>query len=308
MTPAPLMRWFQNSFTRYGQVSVPGNVARDLAVREVIPGAKQAVRRAVYRQEPGKVARETIARVPDRWQPSRPATVPAGAPSRVGKALDMTPEVELRPGDIVARGNGETLRTMADGGLAVSVERFLETGRWEAHRADVGHVAIAGRDARGQMGVYEIFVGKPFPELDRLLTDRQRARPHTFVQFRSAKSFFNDVPTGWIRTTMVMRPKDPRMAEAAATRARDLFESQVSPDGRSARAWYTSAPRLFSPWAEGRTGPCSSYVNRAYGNRFDPGHGIPVSPESITESPLLELVGMKTVDKVSRATDRPFKF
>ena len=220
----------------------------------------------------------------------------------------MTPDVELRPGDIVARGNGETVRTMADGGLAVSVEKFLETGRWEAHRADVGHVAIAGRDARGNMGVYEIFVGKPFPELDRLLTDKQRSRPHTFVQFRSAHSFFNDVPVGWIRTTSVMRPKDQRMAEAAAARARQMFDTQVAPDGKSADAWFTSAPRKFSPWAEGRTGPCSSFVNKAYDHRFDPGHGIPVSPESITESPMLELVGMKTVENVKRSIDPPYRF
>ncbi|MEB3188412.1 MAG: hypothetical protein VKP72_13340 [bacterium] len=299
-----IMGWIQDTFTRYGRLKVPATDARDLSVVEVIPGSPGGIRRSVYRQEAGKPTREATRLDRDSWKPSTGQAGPVSSSPAAARTLDMTPDVELRPGDIVARGNAESLLTMANGGLAVSVERFLETGRWDAHRADVGHVAIAGRDRSGRMGVYEIFVGKPFPELDRLLPENLRGKPHTFVQFRSAHSFFNDAPVGWIRTTMVMRPKDPRLAEQAAARARQMFDTQVSPDGKSARAWYTSAPRLFAPWADGRTGPCSSFVNKAYDHRFDPGHGIPVSPESITESSLLQLVGMKTVEDVRKAGTR----
>jgi hypothetical protein len=301
--------WFQKTFTRYGPSNVADDVARKLKVRETIPGALNPVRVSTYVQQPGQAARELVpvAQVPtklagDAWRPSGGTAL-----TRVGKALDMTPDVPIKPGDVLARGNGVALDAMSLGGLSVSVERFLKTGKWQVHKGDVGHVAVAGIGPKGQLGVYEVFVGAQHPDLEKLVTKAQAAKPHAFIRFLSIDAYFNDSPRGWLRTTTVLRAKDPDVGARAAARAKELFDTQVSPDGQSVKPWFNKASRRLDPSAEGRTGPCSGFTNAAYDYRFDPGFGIPVAPEAIDESPILEVVGTKTIEALEPIVER-FKF
>ncbi|MEB3222794.1 MAG: hypothetical protein VKS61_12025, partial [Candidatus Sericytochromatia bacterium] len=188
-----------------------------------------------------------------------------------------------------------------------SVQRFLKTGRWQAHQGDVGHVAVAGLDARGKLGVYEVFVGAPHPDLEKLVPRAQAHKPHTFIRFLSIDEYFNNSPRGWLRTTTVLRAKDPDVATRAAARAKELFDTQVSPDGKSVKAWFNKASRRLDPSTEGRVGPCSGFANAVYDYRFEPGFGIPVSPEAVDESPLLEVVGTKTIEALEPLVSK-FRF
>jgi hypothetical protein len=305
----PAVSKFQNIFTRYGPLDLPKDVARKLKIRETIPGALNPVRVSTYVQEPGQVARELVSVAPvptklatDAWRSSS-----GRALTRVGGALNMAPNVPIKPGDVLARGNSEALDAMSLGGLSVSVERFFKTGKWKAHRGDVGHVGVAGIGPNGQLGVYEVFVGAEYPELEKLVTKAQARKPHAFIRFLSIDEYFNKPPRGDLRTTTVLRAKDPEVGARAAARAKVLFDTQVSPDGRHVKPWFNKANRYLDPSAEGRTGPCSGFVNAVYNYVFAPGFGIPVAPEAIDESSILKVVATKTIEAITPFVER-FKF
>jgi hypothetical protein len=210
----------------------------------------------------------------------------------------MVPSVQVKPGDIVARGNGEAVETIARGSFGVMVERFLKTGKWEMHKGFIGHVGVVARGPNGKLGVYEVFTEAVDPGLEKLLTPAQKSKPHAFIRFMSLEEYFDNAPRGWIRTSKVLRPEDPSLATKAASRAEELYRTQVSSDGKTVKPWFPNANRHLDRAAETRTGPCSGFVNAAYSFVFDPGFGILASPESISVSRRLKLVGSKTITDI----------
>ncbi len=306
--PPKTVSWFRNTFTHYGELQVPSTVKRDLTVKEIIPGAVSPVRRSSFVQTPGEPARQVTAQVPDQLRLGQVAVKHAANKPKLGDVLDMTPAVALKPGDIVGRGNGLKLDTMAQGGLGVTVERFVRTGRWQPYKADIGHVGIVGVGPNGQMGIYEIFVGHPEPALEKLMPERLRRKPHTFVRFVTTDQFFNVVPEGFMRTTMVVRHPDPKVAAKSAARARKLFDTQLTPDGKRAFAWFTDANRHLDPSVKDRSGPCSAFVNAAYDYRLNRPVGIPVSPEAIMDESGMQMVGYKTIETIKASSDGVFRF
>jgi hypothetical protein len=223
-----------------------------------------------------------------------------GKSARTGRILDMTPEVKggIQAGDIVLRGWTEL--ATAEGGWAASLTESIRTGYPHIQKSAVSHVAVVVKDpARaGELRVIQWVDDPTAPELEAKLTRVQKAMGATFLQNVSLHEFFN--PEGAIMTdAVVMRPKDANLAQSGAKRALQLYNTQVveSPGKATVlRPWYPKLPHVLAP--EGRGGPCSGFVNVAFGDHFRQSAHIPVTPEHFILAPDLKNVGETSVAKI----------
>jgi len=213
-----------------------------------------------------------------------------------GAPLDMTPVVSggFREGDIVLRGN--SVETTAQSGMVTTITEGVRTGDWHIRKSAVSHAGIIAKNAKGELRVIQMVSGETPEDLAKLLTPRQKKLKATFLRDDSIQDFFNVKGTPITRAT-VMRPKDPEAAARAARRAKELLDTQVTPQGT--HPWYSKFPHSLSP--DGRGGVCSTFVDMAYGNAFKQPLHLPTTPLHFVIDPRMTTVGDRVVTDIKAA-------
>lgn len=213
-----------------------------------------------------------------------------------GALLDMTPVVSggFKAGDIVLRGN--SVETTAQSGIITTITEGLRTGDWHIQKSAVSHSGIVAKNAQGELRVIQMVSGDTPEELAKLLTPRQKKLKATFLREDSIHDFFNVEGTPITRAT-VMRPKDPEAAAKAARRAKELLDTQVTPQGT--HPWYSKFPHSLAP--DGRGGVCSTFVDMAFDNAFKQPMHMPTTPLHFVIDPRMSVVGDRVVTDIKAA-------
>lgn len=229
--------------------------------------------------------------VVDRFVQSKGAKA---AHAVTGKQLDMTPVVAggFREGDIVLRGNSAI--TTAQSGMMTSLSEGLRTGDWHVRKSAVSHSGIVARAESGELRVVQMVSGETPPELAKLLTPGQKRLKATFLRQDSLSDFFNLKGDKVSTASVVMRPKDPQAAAAAARRAMDYYRTQATPAGT--HPWFAKLPHSLAPGDRG--GVCSTFVDLAYGEAFANRYHIPTTPLDFVRSNQVTKVGERLVTDI----------
>lgn len=201
-----------------------------------------------------------------------------------GLPLELRPPVTFREGDVLLWG--KTTRYIALGGALTS----LREGRWL--RSTVCHCGIVTRNANGDLHVVHLKGPERTSPHHRLLTREQRAASACFLIAEPINRFYFS-PDKEQTSSIVMRSRDPERGLAAARRAQELFETQISDAGLN--PWYFDPRYPFLERAgiyrvpKGQGGMCSTFIDKAYDWAFG-GRWIPATPLDIVRSRVMEKV------------------
>ena len=201
-----------------------------------------------------------------------------------GIPLALRPPVLLREGDVLLWG--KTTRYIALGGALTS----LREGRWL--RSTVCHCGIVARNADGELHVIHLKGPERASAQNRLLSREQRAASGCFLVADPIDRFYFS-PDKEQTSSIVMRSRDPERGLAAARRAQEFFETQITEAGVT--PWYFDPRYPFLERAgiyrvpKGQGGMCSTFIDKAYDWAFGV-RWMPATPLDIVRSRMMEKV------------------
>lgn len=262
-----LSRYLIEPFVIKPGLNLPkGTTARELKVEETV-GGKPIVDRFIQ-SDKAAAARNPVS----------------------GATLSMVPQVKggFKEGDIVLRGN--SVYTTAQSGLVETIRGFLETGKWQLEKSEVSHSGIVVKRPDGTLAVVHMVSGQPPEGTADQLSWWQKKIKTTYLREDSLEDFFNVQGTPITQST-VMRHGDRAIAEKAAAKARQYYDTQLTETDK--KPWYSKLPHSLSP--DKRGGVCSTFVDKAFDERFESRHHLPTTPHTFAISPELEMVGDRSI-------------
>lgn len=210
-----------------------------------------------------------------------------------GVALNMMPVVHggLKEGDIVLRGSSPVC--MAEGGIIGTIQAFLEKHHWIKQTSEVSHSGIVVKNAAGEMRVIHMVSGAPPEGTEQYLTKLQKKFKVTYLRNETPEQFFNVKGEPSTQST-VMRHPDARMAQRAAKKAQQYFDTQLTATEK--HPWYSKLPHSLAP--DGRGGVCSTFVDLMYGEHFQYASHLPTTPHTFATSPELKQVADRSITQI----------